>query len=436
MNLQASTAQASSNQEANVFAAPAAFPLPNPTREDQSTPSQRASIYTPQVTSNPGLGEDFANLPAGYLQQPSPDSHRQSHSMVTPNKAAYYAAANASSGKRSTSMADALVSSVANDHDFPPYDLLYALADLYFKHINTWCSILHRKTTLDTLFGGSSLDEDDRILLHAIVATTLRFSTDARLDAEKKDRYYTISKQKVLLYGFQHSSVKALQALVILALDLCGASNGPPGWNLLALITRSAVQLGLSVETTSQTVAPRLPSIYTLRAMVLPESRTWIEDESRRRLFWMVYILDRYATITTAFDFALDEKEIDRRLPCRDDLFAKNQPVETRWFRYLERAEKGIDRPENLGSFSYYVEIVAILSRIHHFLKKPIDIGSLDDVEQWQTEYRELDSMLHTWKLNLPREYSNTARLFESTAATTNKVANCGWVMLHATYHT
>ena len=437
MNLQASTTQASSNQEANVFASPAAFPLPAPARVDPSTPSQRATIYTPQVTSNPGLREDFANLQTDYLQQPNPDSHRQPQPpVVSPNNTAYYVAANASSDQRPTSMLDTLAPSVANDHDFPPYDLLYALADLYFKHINTWCSILHRKTTLDTLFGGSSLDEDDRILLHAIVATTLRFSTDARLDTEKKDRYYSISKQKVLLYGFQHSSVKALQALVILALDLCGASNGPPGWNLLALITRSAVQLGLSVETTSQTIAPRLPSIYTLRAMVLPESRTWIEDESRRRLFWMVYILDRYATITTAFEFALDEKEIDRRLPCRDDLFVKNQPVETRWFRHFERAEKGIDRPENLGSFSYYVEIVAILSRIHQFLKKPVDIGSLDDVEQWQTEYRELDSTLHAWKLNLPREYSNTARLFESTAATTNKVANCGWVMLHATYHT
>ncbi len=28
----------------------------------------------------------------------------------------------------------------------------------------------------------------------------------------------------------------------------------------------------------------------------------------------MVYVLDRYATITTAFEFALDEKEIDRKL--------------------------------------------------------------------------------------------------------------------------
>lgn len=294
--------------------------------------------------------------------------------------------------------------------------------------MNTWCPILHRRTTLDSLFGPSTLDEADRILLHAIVATTLRFSTDQRLTDERRRHYHDISKQKVLLYGLENSSVKALQALVILALDLVGSSNGPPGWNLLALITRSVVQLGLAVETTSFSVSPHYPSIYTLRAMVLPEPDNWIEEESRRRLFWMVYLLDRYATIATAFEFALDEREIDRTLPCRDDLWNKNQAVQTRWFRTSERTEYDIDVPENLGAFSYYIEILGILSRIHKFLKKPVDISALSDVEKWQGEYRELDNMLTSWKFNLPGDYGNMAKLFQPGGS---KVINCGWVMLH-----
>ena len=329
---------------------------------------------------------------------------------------------------------------VAQDEKLPPYDLLYALVDLYFRHINSWCPMLHRRTTLDSLFGGSALEEADRILLHAIVATTLRFSTDERLTPESRDRYYSLSKQKVLLYGLENSSVKALQALVILALDLVGASNGPPGWNLLALITRSVVQLGLAVETTSASVSPNYPSIYTLRAMVVPEAKDFIEDESRRRLFWTIYILDRYATIATAFEFALDEKEIDRKLPCRDDLFARNQAAETRWFKTDERAkteertELALSKTENLGWFSFYVEIIGILSRIHQFLKKPVDIGALADVEQWQKEYRALDNLINSWKYSLPTEFSNSTRLLHPSG--NNKTVNCGWIMLHATYHT
>nr|POE66123.1 putative transcriptional regulatory protein [Quercus suber] len=320
------------------------------------------------------------------------------------------------------------------DVEFPPYDLLYALTDLYFKHVNTWCPLLHRRTTLDLLFGPNNVEEADRILLHAIVATTLRFSTDIRLSSKLRDHHHTLSKQKVLLYGLENSSVKALQALVILALDIVGDSNGPPGWNLLALITRSVVQLGLAVEATSTSVAPEYLSIYTLRAMVLPEPKSFIEDESRRRLFWMVYLLDRYATISTAFEFALDEKEVDRKLPCREDLLSRNIPVETRWFRTAERTDYNLNKPENLGSFSYYVEIMGILSKIHKFLKRPVDIGALSDVELWQNEYRQLDGQLNAWKFSLPSEYSNMSRIYSSDGS--NRVVNCIWIMLHVSYHT
>lgn len=95
---------------------------------------------------------------------------------------------------------------VSQDHDFPPYDLLYALTDLFFKHINTWCPILHRRSTLDSLFGPNTLEEADRILLHAIVATTLRFSTDARLSDQARERYHSTSKQKVCIEKSNHST--------------------------------------------------------------------------------------------------------------------------------------------------------------------------------------------------------------------------------------
>ena len=359
-------------------------------------------------------------------QQPG---HQQNmaQSRQTPQASEYYNTAAPPLESPSMNIAPTQ-SELSSDHALPPYDLLYALVDLYFKYVNTWCPILHRRTTLDSLFGPSTLDEGDRILLHAIVATTLRFSTDQRLTEERRRHYHDLSKQRVLLYGLENSSVKALQALVILALDLVGSSNGPPGWNLLALIARSVVQLGLAVETTSTAISPHYPSIYTLRAMVLPVADSWIEEESRRRLFWMVYLLDRYATIATAFEFALDEKEIDRSLPCRDDLWNKNKPVQTRWFRTSERTEYDIDHPENLGAFSYYIEILGILSKIHKFLKKPVDISALSDVEVWQGEYRELDNMLTSWKFNLPGEYGNMAKLFQSGGS---KAINCGWVMLH-----
>ncbi|KAK2596631.1 hypothetical protein QQS21_006307 [Conoideocrella luteorostrata] len=325
---------------------------------------------------------------------------------------------------------------VPPDQDMPPYDLLYALVDLYFKHINTWCPILHRKTTLDSLFGPSTLQETDRILLHAIVATTMRFSTDSRLTEDRRQHYHKVCKDRVLLYSMENTSVKSLQALVILALDFVGSSNGPPGWNVLALITRSVVQLGLAVESNSFSVSPSYTSIYTLRAMILPEPRDFIEDESRRRLFWMIYLLDRYATIATAFEFALSDKEIDRTLPCRDDLWMQNQRVDTKWFKTREHhgdvPAQEIHQPANLGAFAYYIEILGILSKIHTFLKQPVDISALGDVEQWQRNYKEMDNLLTTWRYGLPSEFGDMSKLFQAGS----KNLNCILVMLHATFHT
>ncbi|KAI2057478.1 hypothetical protein LOZ43_003093 [Ophidiomyces ophidiicola] len=321
-----------------------------------------------------------------------------------------------------------------SDADLPPYDLLYALVDLYFEHINTWCPILHRRTTLDTLFGPSPLKEEDRMLLYAIVATTLRFSTDPRLNEDNRKRYYEISKQKVLIYGIYNSSVTALQALVVLSLDFVGSSHGPPGWKLLALIVRSVVQLGLAQESTSSLVANMFPSIYTLRANILPDPKTWIEEEGRRRLFWMVYLLDRYSTIATAFDFALDDKEIDRKVPCKTDYFLRDQPSETRWFETQSRTDY-MNRRDHLGSFGFYIEVLGILSRIHLFLKRPVDIGALPDVQQWQSTYRTLDNELSIWEYHLPKAYSfDKSRL--NVIPRGCKSAHCGWVMLHAAHQT
>lgn len=402
---------------------------------------------------------------AGPVSGISPSHHSQPSPLSTPAAREYYGASappapGMAGGTGTTSSPMMNMAPGKPDQDLPPYDLSYALVDLYFKHINTWCPLLQRSPTIEALFGPNMTDETNNILLHAIVATTLRFSMDARLTEEKRQRYHDISKNRVLLYGMENSSVKALQAMVILALDFCGSSNGPPGWNVMALITRAVVQLGLAVETNSFSVSPYYTSIYTLRAMILPEPKDFIEEESRRRLFWVIYMLDRYATIATAFEFALDDREIDRTLPCRDDLWARNQKVETRLF-HTDNTRGGVGaginegpgslgangfepeagagpsgsngKPENLGAFSYYIEILGILTKIHNFLKQPVDISSLSDVEQWQMRYRELDQTLNSWKVGLPGEYGNMAKLFQPNCA---KVVNCGWIMLHVTYHT
>jgi hypothetical protein len=313
--------------------------------------------------------------------------------------------------------------------ELPPYDLLYTLVDQYFKHVNPWSAILDRKATFDAFFGAQPMNDGDRALMHAVVATTMRFSKDPRLTAESRRQYHQASKQKIMMYAFDNPSVRALQALVILTVDVLGTSNGQQGWNLLALIARNIVQLGLQVEKSAYLESDAYPSATLLQAA---KPQSWIDNEERRRLCWMTFILDRYATVATAEAFTLDEREMDRCLPCRYDLLSRNEPVETRWRRNGKPAEMLVNKPENLGSFSYHCEVLEILSRIHRFLHRPLDITRHSDIQQWRQTYRQLDAELNEWLQNLPGEYGKISQLCHSDPG--SRISN--WIMLHAAFVT
>ncbi|KAJ0384655.1 hypothetical protein COL922a_007919 [Colletotrichum nupharicola] len=328
-------------------------------------------------------------------------------------------------------------SSSSTVSEFPPHDMLYTLVDLYFKHCNTWCPILDRKTTFGAFFGSTSLTEADRVLLHAIVATTLRFMKDPRLSPEMRSHYHALSKGRVQIYAMENVSIAALRALVILCLDELGTSNGPRGWNMLALLSQNVRQLDLCEESSVYLTAEAedTPHTGSIRRVATGRPESWIEDEGRRRLCWMVYLLDRYATIaTTTFEFMLDDKKMKRGLPCSYDLFSRNVPVETRsWSPSSDpTAPPAINKPDNLGSFSYHCEILRILSKVHDFLKTPIDVTSSGEMAVWRNTYRSLDGALDNWLQSLPSEYSRISALCHSDPA--SRVAN--WFMLHSAYVT
>lgn len=325
-----------------------------------------------------------------------------------------------------------------DDQELPPLDLAYDLLELYFDRINPWFPLLDRKSTMNKIFRDPG--PDDVILLHGIIATTIRFydsSTQKVYRPEYMQRqaeFHEVSKQKVILRSFETPSIRGLQALVILCLDMVGSQNGGPGMFILASIARCATQLGLTSETFSLSTSPDYPSISTLRASVLSEPKDFVEDEMRRRLFWLIYILDRDTTVATAFDFVLDDSIIDRKLPCKDELFSANQPVETRWFSTSRRTDYSIDYPANLGAFAYLIELKGLLTKIHHFLKRPVNINAHADVEQWRRTYREIDCNLRNWRSSLPFELRNTDQVLNLGDG--GQPMTSSWVLLQVTYYT
>jgi len=311
----------------------------------------------------------------------------------------------------------------------PQDELLSHLCELYFEHLNIWCPILHRQTVQNMLNDPSARDEADNVLLHAIVAATLRFSNDIQLTEARMKFMHSTSKNIVLLYGMENCSLRALQALTILTQDRIGSSHGTPTLNLVALITRSAIRLGLHKEGDISFRTPHVTD-HIAGVTLSPPPKTWLEAESRRRLFWMIYLLDRHGATATGADFGIDDDSISLRLPCHEEYFQSGQIVETRRF---VPADIGIhpQSPDNLGSFAFCVDMAVLTTQVQAHLKRTPQ--NAVELEAWQAKSAHLDSLLANWKASIPTDMAKLSRLLSSTGGRT---VDPMWVGLTCTYHT
>jgi hypothetical protein len=266
--------------------------------------SQPMPVQTPGLSLPAGLSSTLSDLPSAGL----PD-------LVGPPSGGPI---DLSSFGPSASPGNLSTTSFRDPQVLPPDDVVRDLIALFFTHIHPWAPILAPSLP--------SWSPPWSIVVHAIVVVTLRISTDPRVVASR-EQYKAAAKQHVVAHAIESTSISSVQALALLALDLIGSEQGPSSWGILALLTRSAVHLGLAVEEDASSFAAmvgRAPAPSLSRTSIIPPAANWHEDESRRRLFWLIFCLDRYACVSTGWDFALPDFDIKRRLPCADDLWARN----------------------------------------------------------------------------------------------------------------
>lgn len=169
-------------------------------------------------------------------------------------------------------------------------------------------------------------------------------------------------------------------------------------------MTRTVEQLQLSMEDedTSQST-----EFLIKRIAFLPAAQSWIETEERRRVFWNVFLMDRFCSITTGWNFSLTSADVKRRLPCEGALWEEGKPLKTQT-PYFGISDKSIPttetlptpRPElidhaSLGGFAYCIEASENLSQVTtFFLRHAVNVSNLHNVQLWLMRFRELDLRL------------------------------------------
>ncbi|KFA51649.1 hypothetical protein S40293_10128 [Stachybotrys chartarum IBT 40293] len=155
-------------------------------------------------------------------------------------------------------------------------------------------------------------------------------------------------------------SLSAVQALAGMACILQGTPNPEPASMLVAAALRLAQALDLHRECSS-------PGL------------TQSQAEKRRRVFWMVYVLDKDICLRTCRPFSQDDDDMDARLP----------------------SNTGFE-PYNVDLFNYRIGLAVLQGQVYKQLYS-IRAGRQTEIQR-AIAAQELSSLLSYWKTNAQLE--------------------------------
>lgn len=298
-------------------------------------------------------------------------------------------------------------------NDLPPQDLIYSLVSLYLENVHPLCPVLHYDTAIAPLVGAASLSERQTVLLHAIVAASLRFCDDGSLGYEQRQRYRIISRRRVLQHCMENSSIDSLKALTILALDIYGECDEPLTSNLAGLMVSSAARLGLNNKLNLPVSSAGFELQPTPSSRLFRGPDCFPVERMRSKLGCMFLCLGAYAGMATGNDLAVDSKQPEEcPLGRRDGLWDIHHTVQGTQFTTDSHSrdlfEDSAQEAEEVIPFWYHCEIFHLLAKSFALFRQVSGADLPDSVLALQSHLSELDRLVKSSDLLPPLENCNT----------------------------
>ena len=192
--------------------------------------------------------------------------------------------------------------------------------------------------------------------------------------------------------------------------------------------------------------------------MLLSPAQDWTQEEERRRVFWTIFGLDRYCSVTMGWNTSLTSHDVSRRLPCDGIAWRKEDAVETPFLGIWDKEAGRIGNPiafltphaavsspqhhhrhddharaataptpsasgstpggssfpspaadaadmSTVGAFAYCIEATESLSRVNTYFLQQRGVRGGHEPLSWLVRFKELDLRLVHWKMFLPRKW-------------------------------
>lgn len=209
--------------------------------------------------------------------------------------------------------------------------------DTYFKYIHHMPSFgfIHRRSFMKALDEGKV----SQALLKAMCGVSARYMPDQNLSNMNMAEMWVKEAQMDILESFDSTSIAHVQVILLLVFHGHITRNFTKVWMLFSSAARLAYMLQLNYE---------------------DDTLPFVEQESRRRLMWSVYISDKFLAGGIP-EFTLCRREsIHVQLPCNETLFEMGAQAKTD--SLIASADD--EYVSNMGSRAYLIRLLDIRDRI------------------------------------------------------------------------
>jgi hypothetical protein len=180
-------------------------------------------------------------------------------------------------------------------------------------------------------------------LLKVVCACALRSASEE--DSERAAQWMREAELDAL-QNLGHLSIPRLQALTLLAFfDFTYHAHSKKAIMLLGLAVRLALAKRLNYEDDTLSI---------------------VEQESRRRLMWSIFILDKFCSGGVAEMTLLPAKHMQIRLPSIEKAFGHGQKTDTQVLRPISEDGLPIPNATGMDEFAYTIRFLDLLrNKIH-----------------------------------------------------------------------
>ncbi|KAI3482458.1 hypothetical protein L1887_54881 [Cichorium endivia] len=234
-------------------------------------------------------------------------------------------------------------------------------------------------------------------------------------------------RSTVLLRGMEGVSIETLQALAIVAFDIIGSGHGPSAWSVIGSMSRTVEQIRLNAEEESTDAGPsqlRANEVLLRRIRFLRPSQNWVEEEERRRLFWSIFMMDRFCSVTTGWSNSLGIQNYSSPRPSSLQQEQAQYPTD-------EAFPDRDSTADGIGGFAYCIEATESLNLVTNFLlQHSLAFREAKEAQRWLMRFRDLDLRLIKWRFFLPDKWR------DASAPNHDGILDPNLVLAHLTHNT